>query len=323
MALFQQSHTTPSLVMVYPHDFGFNEQTGADNAFQHKPVDADRQAITRSAQHEFSAMVDTLRRHQVEVLVLQQRASEQPAPDAIFPNNWFSTRSDGKLFIYPMKTANRQAEVQVENLTQTLNLAGYQVSEVIDLRNSLPPGSILEGTGSLIFHHQSALLFAALSERCQANALAQFAHNYGYQSVAFDSADEQDQPIYHSNVMMSCGDQFAVINDASLTDKQQKNELLKTLANHLEDVICISQQQMGESFCGNILQIRDLNNDPCIVMSATAYGGFESIQIKTLEKHGDLVICDIPTIEFVGGGSARCMIAENFLTKKPSSQSNK
>jgi len=315
MAGFKQAHTTSSLVMVFPHDFGFNEQTGADNAFQHQPANTDRQAITLAAQSEFSAMVDTLRQKQIEILVLQQRASEQPAPDAIFPNNWFSTRSDGKLFIYPMKTVNRQAEVQIENLSLTLLEGGYQINEVVDLRQTLPTGSILEGTGSLIFHHQSGSLFAALSERCQADALTRFADEYGYQLVTFNSADAQNQSIYHSNVMMSCGEQFAVINDGCIKGSGQKSRVLNSLADRLEEVICISPQQMSESFCGNILQVHDLKGEPCIVMSARAYQGFETVQIKSLEKHGDLVVCEIPTIEHIGGGSARCMLAENFLPK--------
>jgi hypothetical protein len=72
---------------------------------------------------------------------------------------------------------------------------------------------------------------------------------------------------------------------------------------------------MSESFCGNIIQLKDKNNQKCIAMSSSAYKGFQSNQIKQLEKHGSLIVCDIPTIEFVGGGSTRCMIAENFLVK--------
>ena len=42
------------------------------------------------------------------------------------------------------------------------------------------------------------------------------------------------------------------------------------------------------------------------------YDAFASSQKNTLDKYGDLVIVNIPFIEKVGGGSARCMIAEIF-----------
>ena len=48
-------------------------------------------------------------------------------------------------------------------------------------------------------------------------------------------------------------------------------------------------------------------------MSDSAYNGFTNDEIAILERHGSLVCCPIPTIEYIGGGSARCMIAENFL----------
>ncbi|MCC7159029.1 MAG: amidinotransferase, partial [Ignavibacteria bacterium] len=43
---------------------------------------------------------------------------------------------------------------------------------------------------------------------------------------------------------------------------------------------------------------------------------FTDDQKKILEKYGRIVDVDIDTIENVGGGSARCMMAEIFLPKK-------
>lgn len=31
-------------------------------------------------------------------------------PDAVFPNNWFSTDIDGSIYLYPMLAENRTAE---------------------------------------------------------------------------------------------------------------------------------------------------------------------------------------------------------------------
>ena len=64
------------------------------------------------------------------------------------------------------------------------------------------------------------------------------------------------------------------------------------------------------------IQLRNLRNEPLIVLSESAYHGFTKEQRKQLEAHGKLIPCDIHTIETIGGGSARCMIAENFLPKQ-------
>lgn len=315
MQLITQYQTTNSVVMVRPHDFGYNEQTGKDNEFQHKPGQIKPEEVTLAALNEFSAMESRLSDHHIEVIVLEKNHTRQKLPDAIFPNNWFSTRSDGKLFIYPMKTPNRQAEVQVEQLVSKFTETGYNVNEVVDLRQQLPQGSILEGTGCLIFHHPTAHLFVAHSERCEPQPLASFSQSYGYQLMPFETVSQHGSAVYHTNVLMSCGEDFAVIAQQVLADAQQSQDVMQALTNTVGDVIVISEEQMSEYFCGNIIQLKDKQNQPCIVMSTSAHKGFNAEQLKILEKHGSLIVCDVTTIEHIGGGGARCMIAENFLPR--------
>ncbi len=301
--------------MVRPVDFGFNEQTGKDNEFQHRPSKHQSNQITQSALAEFDAMVEQIRKYQIEVLLLTKEHTEQTLPDAIFPNNWFSTRNDGKLFIYPMKTANRRAEVQIEPLTKLLVSANYKLTDIVDLRQKMNDRLVLEGTGSLIFAHSEGRLFAAHSERCNSHALEFYASEYGYQLTSFDSLSQNGQPIYHTNVLMSCGRNFAVIATSVIADQKQRKQTINELEQSVEDIITITETQMAQSFCANILQLEDKNQQPAIVMSNSAYKGFNRQQVKLLEKHGSLIVCNIPTIEHIGGGSARCMIAENFLTQ--------
>ena len=303
--------------MVRPLDFGYNEQTGQDNEFQHKP-DADPETIRGMALKEFDAMVENLSSHKIEVIVLEKSHTNESLPDAVFPNNWFSTRQDGTLFIYPMKTPNRQAEVNLAELQHQFTSNGYLVRDVIDLRKSLPSDRALEGTGSIIFHHPSGQIYAAISERCEASAIQHYADTYRYRLNTFNSQSANGSPIYHTNVLMSCGESFAVIANTTLKKEQCSQSALSALRATVEDVIEITEQQMTEHFCGNIIQLQNVNQEPCTVMSAAAYHGFTGSQKKILEKHGDLIICDIPTIEHIGGGSARCMIGENFLPKQSS-----
>jgi len=65
------SRTTDTVLMVRPHDFGFNEETGQDNEFQH-PLELSETEINQNANAEFQAMVDTLRQEGVTVLILEK-----------------------------------------------------------------------------------------------------------------------------------------------------------------------------------------------------------------------------------------------------------
>jgi len=306
--------------MVRPHDFGFNEQTGSDNAFQHRPESvAEGQSIRKSAMLEFEKMVNILRKAGVEVLILDKPVTSTSLPDAVFPNNWFSTTADGRLFLYPMKTLNRQAEVQQVELQALFEENHYELKDVIDLRTIWladgQPMKALEGTGSLIFHHPTGTIFAAMSERCNKAELEYFADKYNYQVFSFASKSQAGLPIYHTNVLMSCGENFAVITEQILVDDSASAIAMESLRASVDDIVTITEQQMADSFCGNILQLCDNNNQPIIVMSESAFNGFTTVQLAVLEQHGSLIICPIPTIEYIGGGSARCMIAENFLAK--------
>ena len=314
MATYTQPHLASSIIMVKPVDFGFNEQTGLDNEFQNRPQ-LNASDVTQAALKESMQMVENLQRHQIDVIVLDKSHTTKPLPDAVFPNNWFSTRSDGTLTIYPMKTANRQDEVQISQLKQKLTDAGYHLEQVQDLRSLYPPGKALEGTGSLIFHHPSGQIFAAVSERCDAELLQQYSQQFSYQLHPFESQSSQGAAIYHTNVLMSCGQDFAVIADSVLVDNPLAEQALAQLKQTVSDVISISEEQMSQHFCGNIIQLKNNQNTPCIVMSQSAFEGFSHPQKRILEKHGQLIPCQIPTIEHIGGGSARCMIAENFLPK--------
>ena len=49
-----------------------------------------------------------------------------------------------------------------------------------------------------------------------------------------------------------------------------------------------------------------------LVMSKRAYDNLSPANLATLEENYTIIAPSIPTIEYIGGGSARCMIAELF-----------
>jgi hypothetical protein len=50
-----------------------------------------------------------------------------------------------------------------------------------------------------------------------------------------------------------------------------------------------------------------------IALSAAAFRALAAPTRRALERHGALVTADIATIEQIGGGSVRCMLAEVAL----------
>ncbi len=131
----------------------------------------------------------------------------------------------------------------------------------------------------------------------------------------FDTQSSTGNPIYHTNVMMSVGDQYAVICLDCLVNKEEREKVRTSLEKEFE-VIEISMDQMENHFCGNILQVNSAGGRPLIVMSQKAFDGFTEDQRERMGKYGQLLPMDLTVIETVGGGSARCMMAEIFSEKK-------
>jgi hypothetical protein len=114
--------------------------------------------------------------------------------------------------------------------------------------------------------------------------------------------------------MMSVGQDIAVICADSLYQPEQRQRVLAALES-THEVIQISHEQVEQHFCGNILQLAAQDGTPLLAMSQRAcLNGFPQQQ-RVLERHGQPVVNPIPTIEAVGGGSCRCMLAEVFLPR--------
>ena len=132
-----------------------------------------------------------------------------------------------------------------------------------------------------------------------------------YRPVIFESYDGEDKLIYHTNVMMSIGSEFAVVCSEAIKNAEQRQRVLASLRQTGKKVIEISLDQMN-NMCANILEVRTRTNEKAVVMSKRAYDHFSPSQQNALAEQGKLIIVDIQTIEKIGGGSARCMMAEVF-----------
>ncbi|MBL4279297.1 amidinotransferase [Vibrio fluvialis] len=305
-----RSHSANCVVMVPPKEFKYNAETAKDNEFQHQIALSDEQ-VRAQAMQEYTDMVANLRREGVQVVEFDYPLSDVETPDAVFPNNWFSTTADGGFFTFPMACANRQQEVRPQALIAALQQAGRQVR----LRDSLveyqEQRAFLESTGVMVMDHVNETIYAALSQRCDREVLEDYAQRIDYSRVvSFQTVLPSGQPVYHTNVMMAVGESFCVICDEVIPEFERRF-VVKSLAKD-KQVISITLEQMNR-FCGNILQLENASGDKLIAMSQSAYDAFTPSQRLQLSGHGKLLPFNVKTIEDIGGGSVRCMLGEVFL----------
>ncbi len=295
------------ILMVRPYQFYFNQQTAANNFFQ---SNINIENANELAIAEFDAMVEKLRAHQIKVNVVQD-TKDPSTPDSIFPNNWVSTHTNGTLCLYPMYAENRRAE-RKSSVIEFLQ-SNYKIENTLDLTDLEKEGIFLEGTGSMVLDHQNKIAYGCLSERLDKNAFNEWCDKMQFKPIAFKAVDDKAQPIYHTNVLMCMANQFVVICLDSIPNEQERQMLLDSFARTNKEVIEISQDQLNH-FAGNMLQVFDITEKPHLIMSEQAYKSLHTAQLKSLEKYNPLLPISIPTIEALGGGSTRCMMAEIYLS---------
>ena len=310
------TQSASAVILIRPTGFAFDPETADSNAFQQEMEGAH---VRQQAAAEFDALLEALRQCGIGATVLDP--VYPTAPNAVFPNNWFSTHADGSLVVYPMHTPSRRRE-RDPALRDRLKEAGFAVHHVHDLSAWEERGHILEGTGSLVLDRTGRLAYACLSPRTLEPALQRWGELMGYTPVSFTATMDgsfDGQPVYHTNVVMSIGTRFAVVCLEAMPYPGERAEVVRELERSGRQVIPIGLQQMHR-YVGNMLELR---GDParagiphrgtCILLSETAFQALQPDQRMALQEHGQLVPVPIPTIEAVGGGSVRCMLAENFL----------
>jgi hypothetical protein len=209
--------STNNILMIRPVNFGFNAQTADSNAFQIQQ--ADQQAVQQKAIQEFDDFVSVLRENGVNVTVIED-TPEPHTPDSIFPNNWVSFHDTGEIFLYPMQAENRRLERREDIIRQLEE--NFKANHLIDLSSFEAKNQFLEGTGSMVLDRDNKIAYACLSPRTDAEVLKAFCDYTGYKAVTFDAFDQNHKAIYHTNVLMCIGSQFAVICLDSIHQSKRK-----------------------------------------------------------------------------------------------------
>ena len=299
-----------AIVMVRPHRFAVNTQTAQDNAFQaFVAADAVGEDIARQAYVEHSAAIAELQRHGVRVHVFE--GEDQATPDCVFPNNWFSTHAGGLVAIYPMKAANRRLERRSDVIDMLK--ARYRVQEVIDYSGLEPDGLYLEGTGAMVLDHIDRVAYAAESDRTNPIALERFCTHFNFEPMVFPAADSLGRRVYHTNVLMCIGTEYALIGADMITHPARRAEVLARLEASGRDVIALGEEQIA-AFAGNAIELHG-REGRLLALSQRAHEALRPDQLAIVEKSATLVPLRIPTIE-MAGGSVRCTIAGIHLASR-------
>ncbi|WP_221393153.1 citrulline utilization hydrolase CtlX [Dyadobacter sp. NIV53] len=308
-----QPQSTSHIMMIRPAQFGFNAETAESNKFQRdSSAQNTLDYAQQQAREEFDLMISQMEKTGIDVNVFEDN-DDKYRPDAVFSNNWVSFHQSGKVVLYPMMAENRRNERRLDIIEDLKK--DFKVEEIIDLTYFEEQGKFLEGTGSMVLDRRYKIAYACLSPRTHPEVLEAFAQALGYEVISFTASDENDNLIYHTNVLMCVGDIFAVVCLSAIKDPDERQMVRSTLEDTNKYIIDISLDQMNH-FAGNMLMVRNKKQEKFVIMSTQAYESLSKKQREVLNDYARIAHTDLSFIEGNGGGSARCMMTEIHLPLK-------
>lgn len=299
------------IILVRPIGFGANPETRGSNAFQAQTASS---PAAEAVMDEHKTLEFALREEGIVVDVLLPHRDD--LPDAVFPNNWFSTNTRGELDIYPMAVASRQREVRAV-FEEELKRLGYQVKKTRDWRNRAGSRA-LEGTGSLVIDPLGQHVYAARSTRTDELLVREWSEAHTLEPLLFTANDPNDQPIYHTNVIMGVGEKMAIACLECIPDANERTDLRAALCRNGRELIEIDHAQVAQ-FAGNALFLAGRRGETLFV-SRRGWNSLDENQRKRICDRVVAIPVSVDAIESTGGGSVRCMIAENFLPRNRGTQ---
>ncbi len=296
-------------LLIEPVNFRYNRETEATNAFQVDMPADEEAALSALAVEQHHQLRDLLVGHGVTITLAKSLAT---SPDAPFCNNWFSThpaddRAPATLVLYPLLAENRRIERRVD----LVSLLRPAYTRVVDLSPNEKKARFLESTGSLVLDHQPRAAYAALSPRTDLSLAKEWAEALAFDLVAFTATDRGGMPFYHTNVLMFVGHGLAGVCLESIAAPAERKAVEDRLRADGREILPLTQEQAA-NFCGNCLALSAGDGTPLWVMSSQAWRHFSQADRAVLERHGRILHTELSAFEKLGGGSARCLIAELF-----------
>ncbi|UWQ93152.1 arginine deiminase-related protein [Aliisedimentitalea scapharcae] len=296
-----------AVVMIRPHHFCSNPETRDDNAFQ-TLSNRSATATSQAALAEFDTAVGTLRDAGVTVHAFDDTGTQ--TPDSVFPNNWFSTHAGGHVAVYPMFAPNRRLERRMDVIE--LLKRDYRVQDVIDYSGLEQDGLALEGTGAMVLDHIGRIAYTVQSNRADPILLERFCTHFNFEPMAFQARDAQGRDVYHTNVLMGIGTDYALICLDMITDPNRRRQIAGRLEESGRAVIDLTHDQIA-NFAGNAIELT--GHHRLLALSARALDALHPEQIAIIERSAQPLPLHVPTIE-TAGGSVRCMLAGVHLSPR-------
>jgi len=254
---YGMNQSTSEIFMIRPKHFNFNKETAKNNHFQKEEKILNNNQILVRALSEFEELAKKIKEKDVVVNIFDDR-EKTVTTDSVFPNNWISLHSDGKIYLYPMFSKNRRKEKR-NDIIELYKRNGYYIDKIVDLSGYENEKKFLEGTGSMVLDRANKICYAAISERTHNDVLNTFCKESGYKLVkfkAFQSHENKRTEIYHTNVMMCVADKYAIICLDAIDDIKERDHVIKKLNQTKKEIIDISEDQCN-NFAGNMLQVKN------------------------------------------------------------------
>jgi hypothetical protein len=301
--------TASHVLLVEPVRFRYNRETRETNAFQVAPSPDEEGQLSDLAVVQHHALRDLLVANGIAVTLAR---SLDQTPDAPFCNNWFSTHpadehAPATLVLYPLLAENRRPERRGDLVT----LLRPAYPRLVDLSANERTARFLESTGSLVLDHEVRTAYCAISPRTNLSLAEEWARELSYELVAFTAVDRSGVPYYHTNVLMFVGHGLAAICLDAIPAPAERTAVEDRLRRDGREILELTQEQAA-SFCGNCLALAAAGGQRLFVMSSQAWRAFAKEERSRIERHGRIIHTELSAFERLGGGSARCLIAELF-----------
>ena len=182
-----------------------------------------------------------------------------------------------------MAVSNRRPERR-EDIIQVLSeRKKYNTISRLEHHENKTAPSYLEGTGSIVFDHENKVAYAALSPRTHCDVVQEMAQILDYKPVEFTSYGSKGELIYHTNVMMFSGESFLAIGLDTVDEKDQET-IKTTLENSQKEILYLENDQVYNSFAGNMIQVKNKKGERILVMSETANQSLKARSNRVLEE---------------------------------------
>ena len=141
-----------------------------------------------------------------------------------------------------------------KSFIKTLSTHNFNYTLLNDYTNYELEDIFLEGTGSVVLDRVNKHAYCSISKRSNVDLFKLFCDDIGYKPISFKSYDYRGDLIYHTNVMMSIGDDFALVCFESINDKNEKILVKESLEKSGRKIVEITLNQV-DSFAGNLIQL--------------------------------------------------------------------